>query len=292
MIITKIHGGLGNQLFQYAVGRQLAENQRSDLKLDLSHYKNPSKGTSPRTFKLDVFRIKANIVSPGDEDNVLGFPYLRPLKRRLKKMGLDVFRWNYLRETTFGFHPQILSFQKQAVLDGYWQSERYFPTIRSLLLDELVLKDKFVSNRFLSLKQEISAVESVAVHIRRGDYVHKKNVNQEFGVCSLEYYKKAIQLIKTSKQKPVFYIFSDDLAWCRENLPDADSLHFVSGFKDYQDLMLISSCCHQIVANSSFSWWGAWLNPNSHKIVIAPKTWFASPELDTTDIVPETWLRL
>ncbi len=292
MVICKLRGGLGNQLFQYALGRQLAENQQTELKLDLSHFENPGQQTTPRDFKLNVFRIKSGLVAPGDEDKVLGVSFLRPVKRRLKKIGLDLFRWNYFRETTFGFHPEILKFHKSAVLEGYWQSERYFPSIRPLLLNELTLKSELVTEDFLALKKEMSDVESVAVHVRRGDYVNHPTVSQEFGVCSLDYYKEAIQYIKQKAGNPVFYIFSDDLEWCRENLPDAGSLHFVSGFEDYQDLMLIGSCRHQVVANSSFSWWGAWLNPNPQKIVIAPKSWFADPTLDTKDVVPNEWIRL
>jgi hypothetical protein len=294
MIITKLRGGLGNQLFQYAIGRQLAESQQTELRLDLSFFGQlNNETTTPRNYRLNVFNINGDLALPTDEDKILGQAWLRPFKRRLRKIGLDLFHWNYFREANFGFHPRVVNFKGAAVLEGYWQSQRYFPDIRSLLLRELTLKDEFVTEGFLAVQQEMKMAQSVAIHVRRGDYVHLAAVNRQFGTCTSEYYAEAIRFMKQKIKKPLFYVFSDELDWCRENLPfNGETVRFISGFQDYQDLLLISSCAHQIIANSSFSWWGAWLNTNPDKIVVAPKTWFANSDLDTRNVVPAAWIRL
>jgi hypothetical protein len=292
MIISKLRGGLGNQLFQYAIGRQLAERQHTDLKLDLSYFADQT-GITPREYKLGVFRTTATIATPDDETNVLGYSRFRPIKRRLWKMGIDLFHWNYLRETTFGFHPEVLQFKGSAILEGYWQSERYFDSIRPLLLQEIYLKEECISSSIALLLQQIKESLSVAVHVRRGDYVTSKIVNQQFGTCSLSYYNNAMNLMKGNLVSPEFYIFSDDIAWCEQHLDGLECpMHFISGNTDFEDLFLMSNCQHQIIANSSFSWWAAWLNPNRDKQVIAPKQWFADPNLNTSEVVPSDWIRL
>ena len=292
MIIVRIQGGLGNQLFQYAIGRRLAADQHTELVIDISLLNCVDELTTPREYKLDCFNIVGRISQEGDLDNVLGCKWLRPLKRRLYKMGLDVFHWNYFREVVFGFHPDVVKCRKSAALEGYWQSEYYFLSIRDILLAELTLKDEYTTESFSAIQHEMQTVNSVALHVRRGDYVNHQKINQQFGTCTLEYYAQAIKLMRHKLDEPVFYLFSDDLEWCRENLSDSASFKIVEGFEDYQDLALISSCAHQIIANSSFSWWGAWLNSNPGKIVIAPKVWFANPQIDTRHVVPNDWIRL
>jgi len=292
MIITKLRGGLGNQLFQYAIGRQLAENQHTELKLDLSFFADQA-GVTPRAYKLRVFKITAAIATPDDENRVLGTPSWRPIKRRLWKMGLDLFHWNYRRENTFGFHPDILKFDRSVVLEGYWQSARYFDSIRSLLLQEITLKEEYVSSANKELTTQIRSTISVAVHVRRGDYVASQIINQQFGLCSLSYYNDAMRLMKEKLELPVFYIFSDDIDWCKQHLDSLGCpMHFIFGNPDFEDLILMSTCNHQIVANSSFSWWAAWLNQSIDKQIIAPKQWFLDPALDTSEVVPSEWIRL
>jgi hypothetical protein len=291
MIITKLKGGLGNQLFQYAIGRQLAFNLNSELKIDVSFFLN-TKDATPRDYKLYFYNINVHFATNKDITKVLGSVFFRSFKRRCWKMGFDFFHWNYVREDVFGFYPEILELKGDVMLEGYWQSERYFNSIRSILLDEIRLVNQFETTKFSTFASEIQNCESVAIHIRRGDYVNHPTVNAQFGVINMEYYSNAIVEIAKRLKTPIFYIFSDDIDWCKNNLPTTDAHHFVSGFADYEELMLMSSCQHQIIANSSFSWWGAWLNINPNKIVIAPKQWFASPDLDTSNVVPESWIRL
>lgn len=293
MIIIKLRGGLGNQLFQYALGRKLAKNANTELRLDLTLLHDRTNVT-PRAFTLNIFNINATIATKKDEQKILGPRLFRPIKRRLWKMGIDLFHWNYFRETSFEFHPEILEHKGSMVLEGYWQSEDYFKDIRNTLLKELTVKDSLISPEIKMTCQYIKDNESVAVHVRRGDYVANPIVNQLFGICSLEYYEKAIDLMKSQLQNPKFFVFSDDTDWCKMHLKFSpyDQVQFMNGNKDFEDFLFMSSCHHQIIANSSFSWWAAWLNPYQHKKIIAPKNWFVSAELNTSHVVPAEWIRL
>jgi len=292
MIITKLKGGLGNQLFQYAIGRRLAEDQNSELKFDISLLNQQNKITALRKYKLNVFKIDTLISSKSDENRILGVKWLVPIKRRFWKMGIDLFRWNYIRETSYGYHPEVLSLKRDLILEGYWQSAKYFDSIRGILLKELTLKNEFITTRFSSLKDEMTKQNSVAIHVRRGDYVSNPTVTKEFGVCTLDYYLKSIEYLKHRLSNPRFYVFSDDLEWCKLSFNAENDIHFVTDFEDYQDLMLISSCRHQIISNSTFSWWGAWLNQNATKVVVAPEIWYIDPSFDTSHLIPTEWIRI
>ena len=294
MIISRLKGGLGNQLFQYAIGRQIAYKQDCELKLDLSYFTNQVDVT-PREFKLGFFNIKAEIATPKDISKVLGSSLIRSLRRRCWKWEIDIFKWNQKDEKSFEFQPELLNHKGAVLLNGYWQNEAYFTAIRSVLLDEIALKPEHLSTSCLEQVKEISETESVAVHVRRGDYISNSESNKTFFVCTLDYYVSAISQIKKELKTPKFYVFSDEIDWCKENL-DIELIgkdaQFVSGYQDYEDLWLMSKCKHQIIANSSFSWWAAWLNTNKDKKVIAPKNWFKNAELQNQQIVPADWLRL
>jgi len=291
MIIIKLRGGLGNQLFQYALGRKLAETLNTELKIDLSLLHERTNMT-PREYKLNIFAINATIATKQDERKVLGLKLLHPIKRRFWKLGLDLFHWNYFRETSFEFHPELLQHKGSMVLEGYWQSEDYFKDIRPLLLKELTVKESFVSSEIRLQSQHLQQHESIAIHVRRGDYIANPTVNQLFGICTLEYYDNAINWMKQHIQHPTFYIFSDDTDWCKTHFKmPSNEINFITGNKDYEDFLLMSSCRHQIIANSSFSWWAAWLNQNQNKHIIAPKNWFVSSKLNTSHVVPAEWIR-
>lgn len=292
MIITKLQGGLGNQLFQYAIGRRFAIDGQTELKIDIDFFEN-QKNVTKRDFKLDAFNIQAPFATKSDKINVLGQPFFRPIKRRLWKMGLDLFRWNYIRESSFAYHPEILSKKKSVYLDGYWQCPLYFEAIRQQLVNELTLKENFISVQLSKKITEVRAVNSVAIHVRRGDYVSNPVIFQQFGLCSVDYYNDAIRYISGQVEEPEFYIFSDDILWCKENFKDLRfNIQYISDFTDFEDLILISQCKHQIISNSTFGWWGAWLNQNANKIVIAPKVWYIDPTMDTTQLIPTGWKRI
>lgn len=286
MIVINIKGGLGNQMFQYALGRKLALQNSDELLMDTSGLDRANEmGDIYRPFSLGQFSIAGNVANPAQVQQ-----YKNPygiFSKILRK-----FRFKVLRQMHMGWEPGILQIKKTRYLDGYWQSPKYFESIRAELLSDFSLREGW-SETGQTLGQEMSASESVSIHVRRGDYVANSSVHKAYGECSLGYYQAAIEKIKNKIKNPTFYIFSDDVSWVKDNLPVGDAV-FVSGqgLKDAEEILLMSKCEHNIIANSTFSWWGAWLNQNKGKIVIAPKPWFEVNEKFFQDLIPETWIRL
>jgi hypothetical protein len=192
----------------------------------------------------------------------------------------------------FQFDPTVFKLPKNVYLKGYWQTEKYFADIRNILLQDFSLKREINPNcqQFI---QKITNCNSVSLHIRRGDYAENQNLNRIHGLCSLDYYQTSVNYLKKQIKEPHFFLFSDDPEWVKENLAIEDQTTIVSGnnFADYEDLFLMSLCQHNIIANSSFSWWAAWLNRNSDKIVCTPKQWFAVKSRNTQDLIPSNWRR-
>jgi hypothetical protein len=294
MIILRLRGGLGNQFFQFAAGKALAEHHNTAFKLDLYYYtKHPY-----RTFQLDKFNIPIEIASRKEVHHFTGS---NPVMRILNKYNNYFHCPEVFAQPHYHFYEDFFSLPGNLYLSGYFQCEKYFLDIRSKILDwykPLLPLD--VKNQ--DIAQRIRSCNSVSLHIRRGDYA----LNDIFGSVADAYYKSAITYIQQHVTDPHFFIFSDDVAWCKDNLK-VDKATFVDINKDedsYKDLMLMSYCNHNIIANSTFSWWGAWLNPNSSKIVLAPKQWFkATYNSDTMpmyparlynakDIIPEGWIKL
>ncbi|QWD04209.1 alpha-1,2-fucosyltransferase [Polynucleobacter paneuropaeus] len=288
MIITKINGGLGNQLFQYAAGRALACRHQSELVLDLSDFSNIPMGNTPRIFELNKYPIVARVASLEEESRLRFYQ-----GRVLRRIPFLPRPWQHVREPHFQYFPDFINLPNDIYLDGYWQSHLYFESIAALLHSEFQpLKGPGVNNQ--ELLQAMAKCNSVALHIRRGDYVSNTKAAIHHGVCSLDYYQAAIRQIAENVSSPYFYIFSDDLEWSNANLDIGFPATYIGhnvGDQAFQDLRLISHCKHQIIANSSFSWWGAWLNPSPHKIVIAPKKWFAVSK-NTSTLFPREWITL
>ena len=178
--------------------------------------------------------------------------------------------------------------------EGLYQSEEYFNNIKDVIKKEFTLKNPLGNEAGASEKEMNNSLFPISLHIRRGDYVKNKIVREILGTLPLEYYKQAINFVTKNIKNPTFFIFSDDIEWAKENLKTSLPTVFVSkqGIKDYEELILMSKCKHNIIANSSFSWWGAWLNQNSDKIVIAPKQWFVDKTVDEANILPEGWVAL
>jgi len=297
MIILRITGGLGNQMFQYALGRQLAETHRTLLKLDLSSFESDY-----RKYDLHCFHTQAYPATPEEIEDVQGsYGVVEEVALKItRKIG---FRGSALRlarkgvavqEKQFHFEPSVLSVPKYSYLDGYWQTERYFPDVREILRREFQVKYS-QDSKSRSLSDLISHTNSVAIHIRRGDYVSNPGYHDIHGLCSLDYYHRSIRWIVDKVSDPHFFVFSDEPRWAKENLKIASLATIVDhngGDRSYEDLRLMSQCKHQIIANSSFSWWAAWLNNNPQKSVIAPLRWFNDASVDAKDLVPSSWLRL
>lgn len=283
MIITKLIGGLGNQMFQYAAGRSLAHANNTQLKLDISGYNN-QKGITPRSYMLDIFNIQSNYANKTEI-----------YKFRGNNILLRIFKMNpYIMEKQFYFDPKIHIVKDNSYLDGYWHSEKYFKNIEQIIRQEFTYINKPDKTNKELIKQ-IDSCNSVSVHVRLGDYVEDEKTNQFHGVCRLDYYKAAITHEARQVKSPHFFVFSDDPGWCKANLHLKYPTTYVTnnhGGKDYEDMRLMSECKHNIIANSSFSWWAAWLNQYPDKTVIAPKKWFNDKSINTRDLIPKSWIKI
>lgn len=290
MIIVKITGGPGNQLFQYAAGKRLAYKHHTVLKLDIAEFEKKKH----RKFILDKFKIKATYASWDEIKSFYKFSYCLPeLVRPPLHNILKPFFKNIAYEKHFHFDNNILSAGDNIYLVGFWQSEKYFLDIEEIIREEFELRDG-LAKKSQELLRKIKNTNSVSISIRRGDFVSDHNINQRHGVLDLSYYKRAIDFIVKNVRNPHFFIFSDDMLWVKENI----KLSYPSTCVDinlphniHEDLILGSYCQYNIIANSTFSWWVAWLNNNKEKIVIAPQKWFNQLNYNTKDLIPKSWLR-
>ena len=278
-------GGLGNQMFQYAAGKALALHLNTDLKLDDSYLKkDPGGKYTQRHFDLDGFKMSERLIS-NFEFFKLDSKFTRGIRRIFK------LKSNLLNENGQNYNADFFNSTDNVIVNGYWQSEKYF-----LKYEEQIRKDLTIKEELLKGTEEwlakISKVNSVSIHVRRGDYISHKHANYFHGVCSIDYYKEAVNLIARSNSDIELFVFSDDIEWCKQNLKFEYPIFYVETKSAYKDLYLMQNCKHNIIANSSFSWWGAWLNRNNAKIVVAPKNWFANDSINTSDLYPEKWIRL
>lgn len=270
--VIKFQGGLGNQMFQYAMYLALRNRKPySFFFFDISGSVGCHNG-----FELpDIF----------PSISLQRATWYNRLSYRLP------FLFNHLitskQNNSLTYYPEFLQEKRNAIYDGFWQSERYFQDVKESVLNHFSFNDSLLNDKTLGLRDKLVAdPESVSVHIRRGDYL-----SETFRLtCNLEYYRKAISYIKEKLNAPHFYFFSDDITWVKKNFPDVNAT-FIDWNKSkdsWQDMYLMSICKHNIVANSSFSWWGAWLNKNASKIVVAPSLWFNDGSKQ--DIQPTSWL--
>jgi len=295
MIIVKLMGGLGNQMFQYAIGRQLSIINGTVLKLDLSFLldRTPREHFTFRDFDLGVFNIEADYTVDSDIANFINNDLISKLQRIFRQKKL-------INEASLSFQPNVLNLGDNVYLDGYWQCEKYFNSIRNEILNDFTLNQstlgKLHENVLLQETKELMLKSnSVSVHFRRGDYISDNATNNFHGICSTEYYQDAIKLIAQKIQSPHFFLFSDDTEWLLNNrIIDNFPTTVVKTSDMHLDMYLMSLCKNNIIANSSFSWWGAWLNRNIEKLVIAPQRWFANHERNqqTMDLIPQNWIRL
>ena len=285
-VVVGLSGGLGNQMFQYAAGRSLAVRIGVPLVLDLSWFC----GQSERRFALSSFNIDAEQGSQCPWLLPRGQAIASRLSRRWLPRIMGVPVW---RETHFNYSSDFAALSEPLFLEGYWQSERYFREIRSLLLQEFTLRES-LSPACTKLVEEINGCDAICVHVRRGDYLSNPVAAKVHGTCSLDYYRDGIGELCQGLVKPRCFVFSDDLAWVRASIVvdcpmtvvDVNAPNDV-----HLDLALMVACRHFLIANSSLSWWGAWLGNHAGKKVIAPKRWFLTPDKDTRDLLPESWRR-
>lgn len=288
-------GGLGNQMFQYAAARSLALEKNTWVYLDPSFLYEDAKGKwTQRGYELNAFNIQYKFERSG-RVNFLRRVGLKPRWRKWSESSLWPFGFRSFQEGDLKFHPEIFDYPKNTYLQGYFQSEKYFQKHAAAIRNDFSFCEE-AKGRNAEQLEIIRNSFVISVHVRRGDYISLPSAKDYHGIMPLQYYTDGAEiLMKESTEVPHFFIFSDDIQWVKENL----RLPGKSTYVDWngagsaaEDLRLMSNCRHHIVANSSFSWWGAWLNPSPEKKVIAPRRWYADPKVDDSDIVPSGWTRL
>ncbi len=294
MISVRLMGGLGNQMFQYAIARKLAITHHTSAYLDLVFYETDLDGVTPRRYELSCFNIAADILPatrrPIDADNAyIGKRgKLLKIKHRLQRKALNIYR-----EPHHNFDSKVAKIPNDSYLIGYWQTEKYFSDIRQTLLQDFSVTSEAKGNNKKLLDEIRSNEDSISIHVRRGDYVSNASASKFHGLKNQTYYHKALSVILKKCKNPILYVFSDDPTWCKNYLKFEQKTVYVEGNKDgFEDMRLMINCKHNIIANSSFSWWAAWLNNNPDKIVVAPAVWFNDPSIDTSDVVPVSWIKV
>ncbi|MFA6554504.1 MAG: alpha-1,2-fucosyltransferase [Candidatus Paceibacterota bacterium] len=286
MIITAFKGQLGNQLFQYAAARKFAHDSHTEIKLDLRSYVNVMDA-----LKIRFFNIKDVVATESECKKLKNKDFLYYLERLI-----PYYRRRFVWEKNWAFDKNLIGIKrKNMYIRGIFQSPKYFEGIEDILREEFKLKQSID----LKYKDEINAItntNSVSIHIRRGD-IMLGNVKFEKPTTSVDYYEKAVDYISKNTSNPHYFVFSDDIKWAKENLNFINPVTFVSRkeITDYEELSIMSRCKHNIIGNSTFSWWGAWLNANPNKIVINPKKWFIDPVMNaeyTKHLILKSWITI
>jgi Glycosyl transferase family 11 len=280
-------------MFQYAAGRALAEQKQEKLKIDLSFLmmnKMQNGDFVARPYELGLFpEVNEQTV---DVEQL----HLPSIVRRIKKK-LQIGQFPVYHEPTFQFTSALSELELPVLIDGYWQSEKYFIAYEELIRRIFRFPTFSSADESNALLSELKQLNAVSVHVRRGDYLNSQ-ILQLHGLCSLSYYQTAIAYIQAKFPDAVFCFFSDDIEWVKQELVQLTPNYRIAegngGTNAWKDMCLMSNCKHHIIANSSFSWWGAWLNPDAEKTVIAPKQWFNTTDAyyATTDLLPDRWMKM
>jgi hypothetical protein len=286
MIILQLKAGLGNQMFQYAFGKALAIQNNDVLKMDLIEC---IRTDNPLwKYRLGVFVLEQNFASP-EEAGLLQFPR-GELSRFYFKLRTKLGLFN------IGFVPRFTKKKGNVYLNGFWQTEKYFKDFPDQIRAEFALKDPIGNHASLFMDSIKKSSGTVSLHIRRTDYANNTAINNMYGTFTIQYYIDALKYISSKVNGPLhIFFFSDDIEWVKNNLkvPYEATYVYSPDIKDHEELVLMSACDHNIICNSTFSWWGAWMNRNPDKIVVAPKIWARTKRnRDYKDIVPSSWIRL
>jgi len=290
MIVVRLMGGLGNQMFQYAAGRNLATLRGTELAIDLGWFDEAGpRAPASRTYELDAFDLQVRLLrlSQRRVDALEGFA-----SRLLTPLRWIPPRLTVVREKSSSFEPSVFAAPESSLLIGYWQSERYFDAVAEAVRAQYSfgrLRDA-VDPKLL---REIENSPSLGIHVRRGDYVTSASTNLVHGTLEPAYYNKAASYVTAHRDVERIFVFSDDPGWAEAHLAfQLPTTYMRTGSRAVLDLHLMQLCNHQVIANSSFSWWAAWLNENPKKVVVAPKQWFREPRTDPSDLVPPAWHRI
>jgi hypothetical protein len=286
IIIVKIKAGLGNQMFQYAFGRALALRSGAILKLDLQEWKSGNKDIDP--YGLDNFNIVENIAS---DEEIAQYRYPHGLlSRYIEKIRIK------LRMFNVSYIPRMTQVRKNKYRDGYWQSEKYFADFSEQIQDDFTLKKTISSDHGRLMSDMIRSINnSTSVHIRKGKIAIEGMSHPFFGIVTEKYISEAIKYITNRVGSDVhLFIFSDniDLVKSDRNIKSPITLVSDPSLSACEEIILMSLCKHNIIANSTFSWWGGWLNKNPDKIIVAPKMWSRKNDFVFKDLIPPRWVRI
>ena len=293
MIITELNGGLGNQMFQYAFGCAAAIRTNSELRTDdTALLAGQTSGmVTPRQYELGIFNLEAKIATAEDRRRFFPETLLGKASRKMLNS------CPVINENVPSTQLQIPVIQRDAFLRGYWQSEKYFKDQEARIRDDFEFTAP-KNKETIALAEKIKNVNAVSVHVRRGDYAANAHTKSFHGLMDLDYYEQAMKIIEQKSSQPIYFFFSDDADWVQQEIirgePGYSLLEHNTGADSWQDMYLMSLCKNHIIANSSFSWWGAWLSTNNEKKVVAPKQWFANADanLQTIHLTPASWQRI
>ena len=291
MIIIRLKGGMGNQMFQYALGIKLADALNTELRLDLSSLLDRSKGEFVyRNYDLPIFQVNDQLLM---REGFLKTIY-KPKISRITKMLRQYINSGktHIKEKHFHFESKLIAHpMDNAIYEGWFQSPKYFKGVEDKIRKEFQFKEPILESS-KSLFEKIKTTNAVCLNVRRTDFLKVDTLN----TTDKNYFFNAANYIAGQVENPVFYIFSDDVEWCRKNIvmdyPIEVIGHEHKGRKFGNYMQLMIACKHFIIPNSSYAWWAVWLNGHPEKIVVAPKNWFNDPKINTTDLVPSEWIRL
>jgi hypothetical protein len=294
MIVTQLTGGQGNQMFQYAFGSYLAKKHNTNFKIDTSILLNHIPcDLTPYNYDLGIFNIRGTIATEKDIPLYTKKYNVKSLFHRIiHLLYLRLKGLKYEREWKFGFDQKYLMLPNNTYLDGYWQSEKFFKKIEPDIRKEFTFNFE-IKGLAAEMANKIKSSNAVCVHIRRGDYLR---YSAQYSVVGQEYISNGVKIITDKVNTPNLFVFSNDIAWCKDHLKFDHPHTFIdsenAGKNDKEHFALMSFCKHFVIANSTFSWWAAWLSENKNKIVVAPKKWLNDPKINVENIYPEDWIKI
>ena len=291
-ITAQIQGGLGNQLFQYATAKALSIRLNGCLQLDIGWFSHHWEDVTPRHFLLPELKVDYQLITPGQ--TIQSPKRWRRITQRFLPLNPYI-----LKDRPFRFNSDLNVFKPYSSQDiylmGYWQSYHYFHSIRDLLIRE-IRPANALSDHYQGYLGKIQSHPSAMVHIRRGDYVHLPVAAKIHGFLGLDYYQKGFDRLLASDPNTQFFVFSDDMEWAKSHLPYQDKICFIESIDvknaPVQELFLMSKCQKHLIANSSLSWWGAWLSESATPMVIAPKHWTTDQDKNWDDLLPKHWQKI
>ncbi|MFM6983685.1 MAG: alpha-1,2-fucosyltransferase [Chitinophagaceae bacterium] len=279
MIIADIFGGMGNQMFQYATAYKLALMMNTELVLNTSALKKDIK----RSYALKPFWINNQIIEFDIHDASTLKKYIYGVPNRISR---------YKEPAEFVYDTGLSLLKGDYHISGYWQNPAYFNDIREVISSIFSLRSP--SSEFIKMQKAVREMPSLSLHVRRGDFVENSYISKIHDVCDIHYYVDAINTFRQMFGSDHYnlFVFSDDPGWCQQQFAQYSNVHIVRSLTDAEEMLLMSECHHNITANSTFSWWGAWLNKNPDKIVITPEVWLKNTNLQYQLILPEGWVKI